>query len=78
MTGDDLRKARVELGRMWRLKRPVQASELGRAMGWSPEQDAGQVIRRHERARTKPVPVPLACAVQMMLRGALPPQGLPD
>lgn len=77
MTGDELRKARAELGRLWRLNRPVHASELARAMGWPADRNAGQVIRRHEQARSKPIPVPIACAVKMMLRGALPPDGLP-
>lgn len=77
MTGDELRKARTELGRLWGLKGTVSAARLARAMGWPADRNAGQVIRRHERARTKPIPVPMACAVRMMLRGALPPAGVP-
>lgn len=76
MTGDELRKARIELGRLWQKGRPVHASELGRAIGFH-DGDPGAIIRRHERARSKAVPVGLACSVRMMLRGALPPDGIP-
>jgi hypothetical protein len=44
MTGNELRLARIDLGRRWRLKRPVFASELGRALGYQ-AQDPGESIR---------------------------------
>lgn len=71
MTGDDLRNARKELGRLWGLDRPIFAAELGRALRLSPS-DPGQSIRDYETAREEPVPGPVAVAVEFMLKGFLP------
>lgn len=76
MTGDELRKARVRLGELWGLDRACAAAELGRALG-NRSRDPGEIIRDHERERARPVPWLLATAVAMMLRGALPPEGVP-
>jgi hypothetical protein len=76
MTGDELRKARVKLGQLWGLPRPIHASELGRALQLSPS-DPGESIRHYEKHRTGGVPGPIAVAVTMMLAGALPPGGVP-
>jgi hypothetical protein len=75
MTGDDLRKARAALGRLWGLERPLHAAELGRALRMS-KSDPGERIRDYEADRAGPVPGPVAVAVEMMLGGALPPGGL--
>lgn len=75
MTGDELRKARVALGTLWGWSRPVHASELGRLLHFSPS-DPGESIRNYEAARADPVPGPVSVAVGMMLKGALPPDGL--
>jgi hypothetical protein len=76
MTGNDLRKARIALGELWGLERAVFATELGRALG-NRARDPGELIRDYERARTQPIPWAIATAVQMMVRGALPPSGIP-
>lgn len=75
MTGDELRKARIELGDVWELGRAVNAAELGRALRLSPS-DPGQVIRGYEARRDQPVPGPVAVAVELMLTGMKPPGGL--
>ena len=76
MTGDELRRARVRLGALWGLRRPAHASELGRALRLA-KQDPGESIRAYEAQRDKRVPGPVAVAVEMMLRGTLPPDGIP-
>jgi hypothetical protein len=76
MTGDELRRARTKLGEIWGLGRAACAAELGRALG-NPSQDPGESIRDYERARTSPVPWLLATVVDLMLRGVLPPGGVP-
>lgn len=76
MTGNELRLARIALGRLWGWDRPVFATELGDALG-CPAGDKGERIRDHERARDKPVPWALAAAVSMLLDRALPPSGIP-
>lgn len=75
MTGDDLRKARIELGRIWELGRPANAAELGRALRLSPS-DPGQSVRDYERKRAEPVPGPVAVAVEFMLMGIMPRGGV--
>ena len=76
MTGDDLRKARATLGKMWGWERPAFASELGRALG-NPARDPGQLLRGYEARRDDPVPWFIATPVQLMLSGSLPPAGVP-
>lgn len=75
MTGDELRKARIELGRVWELGRAANAAELGRALRLSPS-DPGQVIRAYEARRHEQVPGPVAVAVEFMLSGMRPRDGL--
>jgi hypothetical protein len=75
MTGNDLRLARFRLGEMWGLSRPLHCSELGRALHLSPS-DPGESIRFYEANRGGEVPGPVAAAVEMMLRGALPSRGI--
>ncbi len=76
LTGDELRKARATLGKLWGYDRPAFAAELGRALG-NPARDEGEFIRNHERARSEPIPWLLAAAVNMLLHRALPPNGIP-
>ena len=74
MTPDQLRNARATLGQMWGLGRPLHMSELGRALRLS-GRDPGANIRDYERGTTK-ISGPISVAVDMMLSGALPPDGL--
>ncbi len=76
MTGTELRRARKVLGEKWGLGRPVHASELGRALRMAPA-DPGESIRAYEAGTTKHIPGPVTVAVEMMLAGVLPPDGLP-
>jgi len=76
VTGNDLRKARIELGRLWRWDRAVFASELGRAME-NPAKDPGEIIRNAEARRDEPVPWYIASMVKQMLAGHMPPGGIP-
>lgn len=75
MTPEQLRDARRTLGMMWGFDRPLHASELGRALRLG-GRDPGESIRDYERGKTK-VSGPMSVAVEMMLRGALPPDGVP-
>lgn len=77
MTGEELRRARKALGDLWRLGRPVHAAELGRALRMAPS-DPGESIRLYEARRQDRVPGPVAVAVEMMLAGMQPPDGLPE
>jgi hypothetical protein len=75
MTGDELYQSRETLGRLWNKGRPLRASELGRALRLG-GRDPGASIRDYERGKT-PVSGPLSVAVEMMLGGAIPPDGIP-
>lgn len=75
MTGDELRDARRSLGDLWGLGRPLHASELGRALRLG-GRDPGESVRDYERGKTK-VSGPMSVAVEMMLAGSLPPDGIP-
>ena len=74
MTGDDLRNARATLGAMWGLGRPLKMSEMGRALRLA-GRDPGANIRDYESGNTR-INGPLSVAIDMMLAGALPPDGL--
>ncbi len=76
MTGDDLRKARATIGKLWGWPRPVFATELGRALG-NPARDPGEAIRYHEARRDEPIPWDLAAAVRFLER-TLPDGGVPQ
>jgi hypothetical protein len=75
MTGKELRAARVRLGELWGLGRPVFAAELGRALQLCPS-DPGQSVRDYEAQDGAKVPGPVCVAVEFMLRGAVPPGGI--
>lgn len=74
MTPESLYNARRTLGYLWGLGRPLKASEMGRALRLG-GRDPGESIRDYERGKTK-ISGPMSVAVEMMLRGALPPDGL--
>ena len=76
MTPAELHAARRTLGELWGLGRPLHASELGRALRLG-GRDPGSTIRDYERGRT-PISGPISVAVEMMLRGSLPPDGVPS
>lgn len=76
MTPDDLRTARATLGQLWGFGRPLHASELGRALRLG-GRDPGESIRDYERGKTR-ISGPMSVAVEMFLRGSLPPDGMPD
>lgn len=73
MTGDELKRARATLGQMWGLGRALHGSELGRALRLS-GRDPGATVYDWER-RDK-ISGPVSVAVEMMLKGALPPDGV--
>lgn len=75
MTPEALRDARAALGHLWGFGRPLHASEMGRALRLG-GRDPGESIRDYERGKTR-VSGPMSVAVEMMLRGAIPPDGLP-
>lgn len=75
MTPDELHEARRTLGELWGKGRPLKASELGRALRLGGK-EPGQSIRDYERGVTR-ISGPISVAVQMMLNGALPPDGIP-
>lgn len=76
MTGPELTAARRVLGEMWGFGRPLHASELGRALRLG-GRDPGESIRDYERGKTT-ISGPISVAVEMFLRGSLPPDGIPD
>lgn len=75
MTPDELRNARRTLGELWGFSRPLHASELGRALRLGGV-DPGQSIRDYERGTTR-ISGPISVAIEMMLSGMLPPDGVP-
>ena len=75
MTGPELQEARGRLGMIWNLGRPVSMTELGRALRLT-GRDPGASIRDYERGTTQ-ISGPLSVAIDMMLNGALPPDGIP-
>lgn len=75
MTRAELTAARRTLGELWGYGRPLHASELGRALRLG-GRDPGESIRDYERGKTT-ISGPISVAVEMMLKGALPPDGPP-
>jgi len=67
MTGAELREARVTLGRMWGMGRPVSAREMAHVL----LVDHRQYLTT-ENARDKPIPRHHAIIVTMCLDGARP------
>jgi hypothetical protein len=69
-----LRDSLRELGRLWGLRRDVRYSELGRALRLGPEKPESTVMNwAHHRTA---MPALATVAIDMMLLGALPPDGL--
>lgn len=75
MTGEELYAARDKLGELWGKGRPLHASEMGRALRLG-GRDPGESVRDYERGKTS-ISGPLSVAVEMMLAGMLPPDGVP-
>ena len=75
MTPAELYASRDTLGQLWNKGRPLHASELGRALRLG-GRDPGASVRDYERGKTT-ISGPLSVAVEMMLAGALPPDGIP-
>lgn len=71
MTANELRDARVALGLLWGLGRPLRSSEMGRALGLG-GRDKGQSINDYERGKTR-ISGPVEIAVLAMLGGFKPP-----
>lgn len=76
MTGAEMREARARLGEMWGKKRPLTRAQLARACRIGGKKDPGESIRNYEAGVTK-IGGPVSALVAMMLRGALPPDGIP-
>jgi hypothetical protein len=71
---DELKAALVQLGELWNLRRPALPSELGRALRLGPSRPDQAV--NHWLAGKVRIPAPAGVALEMMLLGALPPDGL--
>jgi hypothetical protein len=72
MTGDDIRAARVELGRMWKAGGgSLTAQELVRALGLSEEHGTDHVYNM-EKGKTA-VSGTIAMLLRIYLGGAVPP-----
>lgn len=69
MTGKDIRKARVTLGKMWGLDRPLHAAELGRALKLR-GRDPGETVLDWESG--KPISGPVERAIEAWLAGHTP------
>lgn len=76
MTPEQLREARATLGKMWGFGRPLNFTELGRALRLGGK-DPGESGRDYERGKTK-ISGPMSVALLMMLAGAAPPDPLDD
>lgn len=77
MTGAELQKAMIVLGRKWGWDRAPCATELGRSLK-NPAKDPGEIIRNALHRRDEPVYWLLAGQIEMCLNGALPPGGIPE
>jgi hypothetical protein len=71
---EELRAALRDLGALWGMTRPLRPAELGRALRLGPEQP-GKSVANWLNARRQ-IPTPAMVAIEMMLLGALPPDGL--
>ncbi len=72
MTRNQLIAARVKLGKMAGLDRPLHKSELGRALRLQ-GRDPGVTVNDWERNGT--ITGPASVAIELMLAGAEPPDG---
>ncbi|MFC3207503.1 hypothetical protein [Aquamicrobium soli] len=73
MNGNELRAARATLGELWKLGRPLYLAELGRALRLK-GRDPGASVLEWERGNGPSGPV--SVAIEMMLAGAMPPDGI--
>jgi hypothetical protein len=70
MTGRDIRNARVKLGKLWGLDRPLAAAELGRVLGLE-GRDPGRSVLDWEIGKTR-VTGPVSRAIEAWLGGYVP------
>lgn len=75
MTPAEIRHARATLAQMWGEARPISCARLGKACRLGGK-DPGESIRDYEAGRTK-IGGPVSGLIVLMLRGALPPDGIP-
>jgi hypothetical protein len=75
LTGDELRLARGALGHAWGLGRPLTMAEMGSVLRLGGN-DPGASIRDYEREKTR-ISGPMSVAIDLMLAGAPPPDGIP-
>lgn len=76
MTPEELKDARAALGKLWGFGRPLNSTELGRALRLG-DKDPGESVRDYERRKTK-ISGPMSVAIEMMLAGAAPPDPLDE
>ena len=69
-------EARVFLGELWGLNRPITWGELGRALRLGGS-DVAQSVRDYERGKTV-ISGPVSVALDLFTSGALPPDGLSE
>lgn len=72
-TGIDIQRARVTLGTMWGLKRPLRKAELARILRIKVKRGANaDAVRDWETGRRR-ISGPVSVAIELMLAGARPP-----
>ena len=76
MTGPEMIEARARLGELWGKGKPLTRRQLARACRIGGKKDPGESIRNYEAGVTGIKPS-LAALVEVYLRGALPPDGIP-
>jgi hypothetical protein len=67
-------EARVSLGELWGLNRPITWAELGKALRLSGS-NPGQSVRDYERGKTL-ISGPVSVCIDLFLLGCIPPDGL--
>ncbi len=75
MNPEDLAAARRTLGEMWGKGRPLHLSEMAQALRLG-GRDPAESVRDYERGKTR-ISGPMSVAIEMMLQGAAPPDGVP-
>lgn len=71
---DALRQAMKDLGALWGLSRAAKPAELGRALRLGPD-EPGKSVTGWLNGRHR-IPGAASAAIEMMLLGSLPPDGL--
>ena len=71
MTGEDMKEARLRLGKMWGLGRPVSMNEMGLLLRLSGDRPSNS-IRDYERGKSQ-ISGPITLVIEMLLAGAKHP-----